>query len=163
MAQTYGVNPYAYGAQVFDTTPYAKVYLERQAKEQAKQEAVDKYFRDQLTKGVNKKGLRPAEQQVVSQIENERKNFYAQNREALKRNDLNALERFNRFGADIEQVLSGGLEVTERLGRIYPSIQKQKYGITENFAKKVLPSMTETPRFIYKNGEIIDNPKLKLS
>ena len=109
MAQTYGVNPYAYGAQVFDTTPYAKVYLERQAKEQAKQEAVDKYFRDQLTKGVNKKGLRPAEQQVVSQIENERKNFYAQNREALKRNDLNALERFNRFGADIEQVLSGGL------------------------------------------------------
>jgi len=42
MAQTYGVNPYAYGAQVFDTTPYTKVFLERQAKEQAKQEALDR-------------------------------------------------------------------------------------------------------------------------
>lgn len=162
MAQTYGVNPYAYGAQVFDTTPYAKVYLERQAKEQAKQEAIDKYFRDQVTKGVNKKGLRLQEQQIVSQIEQDARNFYAQNRDALKRNDLNAVTRFNKFWKDIEDVAAGGLEVTERLGRIYPSIQKQKYGITENFAKNVLPSMTETPRFIYKDGEIIDNPKFKL-
>lgn len=162
MAQTYGVNPYAYGAQVFDTTPYAKVYLERQAKEQAKQEAIDKYFRDQVTKGVNKKGLRLQEQQIVSQIEQDARNFYAQNRDALKRNDLDAVTRFNKFWKDIEDVAAGGLEVTERLSRIYPSIQKQKYGITENFAKNVLPSMTETPRFIYKDGEIIDNPKFKL-
>jgi len=161
MAQTYGVNPYAYGAQVFDTTPYAKVFLERQAKEQAKQEAIDKYFREQLTKGINKKGLRPQEQQVVSQIENERKNFYAQNREALKRNDLEAIERFNRFGADIEQVLSGGLEVSEKNKQLYPAIQKSKYGVTENFLKNRLPLM-EQPRYIYKNGEIIDNPNFQL-
>ena len=111
MAQTYGVNPYAYGAQVFDTTPYAKVYLERQAKEQAKQEALDKYFREQLVKDVNTRGLRSKEQALISQIANERKLFASDKRnlEALKRGDLDALQRFYRYGSDIQDVLNGGL------------------------------------------------------
>lgn len=164
MAQTYGVNPYAYGAQVFDTTPYTKVFLERQAKEQAKQEALDKYFREQLVKDVNTRGLRSKEQALISQIANERKLFASDKRnlEALKRGDLDALQRFYRYGSDIQDVLNGGLEIQNRAKEISSAIQKKKYGVTDRFMQQELPAFMEEPRFIYVNGELKDNPKFKM-
>ena len=164
MAQTYGVNPYAYGAQVFDTTPYTKVFLERQAKEQAKQEALDKYFREQLVKDVNTRGLRSKEQALISQIANERRLFASDKRnlEALKRGDLDALQRFYRYGSDIQDVLNGGLEIQNRAKEINSAIQKKKYGVTDRFMQQELPAFMEEPRFIYVNGELKDNPKFKM-
>ena len=123
--------------------------------------AIDKYFRDEVVKRTNTKGLRPAEQRIISQIEEDRRNFYAQNREALKRNDLNALERFNRFSSDIQDVAAGGLEVTDRLSKIYPAIQKEKYGVTDKFLKEVFPLMGN-PRYKYENGQLVENDKFKL-
>ena len=50
-------NPYASGAIVFDSAPYVEYYLREQQKEDAKSEALDKYYQEEMSK-VSPAGLR---------------------------------------------------------------------------------------------------------
>lgn len=51
------VNPWAAGAVVFDTRPYAAFYERQMLRQQAKQDALDNYFRD-LNKNITTAGMR---------------------------------------------------------------------------------------------------------
>ena len=57
MAVNYNINPYQVGAVVFDQKPYLAFYERQKAKEDAKNDALESYFKD-LNKNVTSTGMR---------------------------------------------------------------------------------------------------------
>jgi hypothetical protein len=73
-----------YGGEAFkiDTTPMMNFLVKRQAQEQAKEQALDKYYRDMI-KTASDKNVRPQEAPAFYQAVQNYKNFYMQNSAAL--------------------------------------------------------------------------------
>jgi len=73
-----------YGGEAFriDTTPMMNFLVKRKAQEDAKEQALDKYFRDMI-KTASDKNVRPQEATPFHQAVQNYKNFYMQNSAAL--------------------------------------------------------------------------------
>jgi len=76
------INPYAAGAVVFDQRPYMAFYERQAAKKQAKEDALDNYFRD-LGKNVTSAGMRSQDVPVLLKKNKDWQDFYAQNKSAI--------------------------------------------------------------------------------
>jgi hypothetical protein len=78
-----GVNPYRGGNVAIDfTSKPLQVFLQMQQKQQAKAEAIDKYYKD-YEKTLNSAGLTPEEQKIFTNRLNEVKGFAIKNKEKL--------------------------------------------------------------------------------
>lgn len=78
-----GVNPYRGGNVAIDfTSKPLQVLLQMQQKQQAKAEAIDKYYKD-YEKSLNSAGLTPEEQKIFTDKLNEVKGFAIKNKEKL--------------------------------------------------------------------------------
>ena len=78
-----GVNPYKGGNVAIDfTSKPLQVFLQMQQKQQAKAEAIDKYYKD-YEKSLNSAGLTPEEQKIFTDKLNEVKGFAIKNKEKL--------------------------------------------------------------------------------
>jgi hypothetical protein len=78
-----GVNPYRGGNVAVDfTSKPLQVFLQMQQKQQAKAEAIDKYYKD-YEKTLNSAGLTPEEQKIFTNKLNEVKGFAIKNKEKL--------------------------------------------------------------------------------
>lgn len=73
---------YGGGAFRIDTTPMLNFLVKRQAQEQAKEQALDKYFSDML-KTASDKNVRPQEIPAFQASIKNAKNFYIQNKDAI--------------------------------------------------------------------------------
>jgi DNA-binding protein Fis len=82
MAIDTNINPWAYGAVVVDQRPYMQFYQQQQAQRQAKETALDNYFKD-LGKNVTPAGMRSQDVPGLTQKANEWRQFYAQNKDAI--------------------------------------------------------------------------------
>lgn len=91
-------NPYASGAVVFDSTPYTEFYIKEQQKEQAKDEALDRYFQD-WDKSINPAGMRNVDTQDFLNLINENKGFYFKNKAAIKNPALDNGAAYNEWFA----------------------------------------------------------------
>jgi hypothetical protein len=91
-------NPYASGAVVFDSTPYTEFYIREQQKEQAKDEALDKYFMD-WDKSINPAGMRNVDTQDFLNLMNENKGFFFKNKAAIKNPALDNGAAYNEWFA----------------------------------------------------------------
>lgn len=76
-------NIYAGNAVRFDAMPYIKYRDQLQARQDAKDAALDQYFQ-KLPLGVNKAGLREIDNEDYNKLDNENANFWMANREAIK-------------------------------------------------------------------------------
>lgn len=89
-------NPYGGGGLIFDSTPYTQYHLQRQAHEQAKEEALDKYFRELDTK-INTSGVRTQDIPDLIKQQNADRLFYLQNKEAIKKPSLDNGKAYNEY------------------------------------------------------------------
>jgi hypothetical protein len=91
-------NPYASGAVVFDSTPYTEFYIREQQKEQAKDEALDKYFQE-WDKSINPAGMRNIDTQDFLNLVNENKDYYFKNKAAIKNPALDGGKAYSEWNA----------------------------------------------------------------
>lgn len=91
-------NPYSSGAVVFDSTPYTEFYIREQQKEQAKDEALDKYFQE-WDKSINPAGMRNVDTQDFLNLINENKDFYFKNKAAIKNPALDGGRAYNEWSS----------------------------------------------------------------
>lgn len=91
-------NPFGGGAVIFDSAPYANLYLQQQQRELAKDEALDKYFQD-WDKSINPAGMRQQDTEDLINLMNENKSFYFQNKKAIKNPALDNGRAYNEWYA----------------------------------------------------------------
>ena len=91
-------NPYSSGAVVFDSTPYTEFYIREQQKEQAKDEALDKYFQE-WDKSINPAGMRNVDTQDFLNLINENKDFYFKNKAAIKNPALDGGKAYSEWNS----------------------------------------------------------------
>lgn len=75
-------NPYASGAITLDSSPYVQYALNQHAKDQAKQEALDNYFKTVDSK-ITSAGMRTQEVPQLLKQQNDDRLFYLKNRDAI--------------------------------------------------------------------------------
>lgn len=111
----YPVNPNVYngGAVSINTTPFANFYLQQQAKQQAKVEALDNYYRDQL-KAVTPTGVRAKDiEGGFSQKLNNWQQLGVKNRKYLLNPKLDNYQTINEFNRQKNELL-GDIETSKR-------------------------------------------------
>lgn len=116
-----GVNPYKGGNVAIDfTSKPLQVFLQMQQKQQAKAEAIDKYYKD-YEKTLNSAGLTPEEQKIFTNKLNEVKGFAIKNKEKLTNP--------SKYGYDTQATVDAGFrELSNYLGGA-----KQKAGTIKAF------------------------------
>ena len=104
-----GVNPYKGGNVAIDfTSKPLQVFLQMQQKQQAKAEAIDKYYKD-YEKTLNSAGLTPEEQKIFTNKLNEVKGFAIKNKEKLTNP--------SKYGYDTQATVDAGFrELSNFLG-----------------------------------------------
>lgn len=104
-----GVNPYRGGNVAVDfTSKPLQVFLQMQQKQQAKAEAIDKYYKD-YEKNLNSAGLTPEEQKIFTNKLNEVKGFAIKNKEKLTNP--------SKYGYDTQATVDAGFrELSNFLG-----------------------------------------------
>lgn len=96
-------NPYGGGAVVFDSTPYVDYYLKEQQKEDAKNEALDRYYQEEMSK-VSPAGMRSEDLPVFNQKFNELKSLWVKDKEAIKnpsKYGFDKAQQYNQLKADL--------------------------------------------------------------
>lgn len=106
-------NPYAGGAVIFDSSPYANLYIQQVQREAAKDEALDRYFQE-WGKSINPAGMRNQDTEDLLNLVNQSRDFYFQNKKAIK-----------------NPALDGGRAYSEYMGR-----QKEAMGLI-NSSKQI--------------------------
>ncbi len=81
------VNPYGAGDVRLDSTPYVNYVLKQQAHEQARDEALDKWYTD-MEKNVTPTGMRTIDIPVLLEGKKQAQEFYLKNKKAIKNPDL---------------------------------------------------------------------------
>lgn len=104
-----GVNPYKGGNVAIDfTSKPLQVFLQMQQKQQAKAEAIDKYYKD-YEKSLNSAGLTPEEQRIFTNKLNEVKGFAIKNKEKITNP--------SKYGYDAQATLDAGFrELSNYIG-----------------------------------------------
>jgi hypothetical protein len=95
-----GINPYFKGVNI-DTSKPVNLAIQLEQKNQAKREALDKYFMD-YEKSINPAGMRSQDQDIVLKKLNDNKQYYLQNRDKI----LNP----TRYGADAQSQYMAGFK-----------------------------------------------------
>jgi len=96
-------NPYASGAVIFDSTPYTEYYIREQQKEQAKEEALDRYYEEEISK-ISPAGMRADDLPVFNQKFNELKKTWVENKDAIKnptKYGFDKAQQYNQLKADL--------------------------------------------------------------
>src|SRR5690606_2592588 len=87
---------YSEGAVVFDTQPFANLYNQFIARKQAKDEALDNYFRD-FGKNITPAGMRNQDIPVLTSKNNEWRQFYQQNKNAIMNPRLDGGKAYSEY------------------------------------------------------------------
>jgi hypothetical protein len=96
-----GINPYFKGVNLDISSKPVNLAIQIEQKNQAKREALDKYFMD-YEKSINPAGMRSQDQDIVLKKLNDNKQFYMQNRDRI----LNPA----RYGADAQSKYMAGFK-----------------------------------------------------
>ena len=109
-------NPYGGGAVIFDSTPYVEYYLKEQQKEDAKNEAIDKYYQEEISK-ISPAGMRSEDLPVFTNKYNQLKKMWVENKEAIKnpaKYGFEKAQQYNQLKADLISMPIESKEEKER-------------------------------------------------
>lgn len=90
------VNPWAAGAVLFDTRPFQAFYERQMLRQQAKQDALENYFKD-LGKNVTSAGMRSQDVPVLLQKNKDWHQFYMQNKAAILNPKLDNGQAYSQY------------------------------------------------------------------
>jgi hypothetical protein len=99
-----GINPYFKGVSI-DTSKPVNLAIQLEQKNQAKREALDKYFMD-YEKSINPAGMRDVDQDIVLKKLNQNKQFYMQNRDRILNPSKYGAEAQSQYMAGFKDILS---------------------------------------------------------
>jgi hypothetical protein len=99
-----GINPYKRGVAIDISSKPTQMLIQLQQKEQAKNEALDKYFMD-YDKNITPAGMRNIDIEGLMKRKNEAKQYYFQNKEAIRRPELDNGRAYSQFmGMNTDQL-----------------------------------------------------------
>jgi hypothetical protein len=99
-----GINPYKRGVAIDISSKPTQMLIQLQQKEQAKNEALDKYFMD-YDKNITPAGMRNQDIEGLMRRKNEAKQYYFQNKEAIRRPELDNGKAYSQFmGMNTDQL-----------------------------------------------------------
>jgi hypothetical protein len=129
-----GINPYYKGVKI-DTSKPVNLAIQLEQKNQAKREALDKYFMD-YEKSINPAGMRSQDQDIVLKKLNDNKQYYMQNRDKI----LNP----SRFGAEAQsQYMAGFKDILSDISKSKQASAEDK--VAMNFYQKAKTSNLDIP------------------
>lgn len=129
-----GINPYFKGVSI-DTSKPVNLAIQLEQKNQAKKEALDKYFMD-YEKSINPAGMRSQDQDIVLKKLNQNKQYYMQNRDKI----LNP----SRFGAEAQsQYMAGFKDILSDISKSKQASAEDK--VAMNFYQKAKTSNLDIP------------------
>lgn len=99
-----GINPYYKGVKI-DTSKPVNLAIQLEQKNQAKREALDKYFMD-YEKSINPAGMRSQDQDIVLKKLNDNKLFYMQNRDCILNPSKCGAEAQSKYLAGFKDILA---------------------------------------------------------
>lgn len=105
MAVNNNINPYGGGAVVFDNRPFLQFYQQQLAQRQAKEAALDNYFRD-LGKNVTPAGMRSQDVEGLTKKTNEWRQFYSQNKDAISNPRVDGGKAYTEYMARYQDQLA---------------------------------------------------------
>ena len=129
-----GINPYFKGVSI-DTSKPVNLAIQLEQKNQAKREALDKYFMD-YEKSINPAGMRSQDQDIVLKKLNQNKQFYLQNRDRI----LNP----TKYGAEAQsQYMAGFKDILADISKSKQASAEDK--VAMNFYQKAKTSNLDIP------------------
>jgi len=129
-----GINPYFKGVKI-DTSKPVNLAIQLEQKNQAKREALDRYFMD-YEKSINPAGMRSQDQDIVLKKLNQNKQFYLQNRDRI----LNP----SKYGAEAQsQYMAGFKDILSDISKSKQASAEDK--VAMNFYQKAKTSNLEIP------------------
>lgn len=96
MAINYSINPWAVGAVTFDQRPAINFAQQQMARQQAKDSALDNYFKD-LNKSITPAGMRAQDVPTLLQKQKDWQQFYVQNKAAIANPKLDNGQAYSRY------------------------------------------------------------------
>jgi hypothetical protein len=123
MAKAIPSGLYSEGAVVFDTQPFANLYNQFIARKQAKDEALDNYFRD-FGKNITPAGMRNQDIPVLTAKNNEWRQFYQQNKNAIMNPRLDGGKAYSEYMSRYQDQLQtiqqskNAADITKEIGRV---------------------------------------------
>lgn len=123
MAKSIPSGLYSEGAVVFDTQPFANLYNQFMARKQAKDDALDNYFRD-FGKNVTPAGMRNQDIPILTAKNNEWRQFYQQNKSAIMNPRLDGGKAYTEWNSRYQDQLQtiqqskNAADITKQLGTI---------------------------------------------
>jgi hypothetical protein len=123
MAKAIPSGLYSEGAVVFDTQPFANLYNQFIARKQAKDEALDNYFRD-FGKNITPAGMRNQDIPVLTSKNNEWRQFYQQNKNAIMNPRLDGGKAYSEYMSRYQDQLQtiqqskNAADITKEIGRV---------------------------------------------
>lgn len=151
-----GINPYFKGVSL-DTSKPVNLAIQLEQKNQAKKEALDKYFMD-YEKSINPAGMRSQDQDIVLKKLNENKQFYMQNRDRILNPSKYGAEAQSRYMAGFKDILSDISKSKQAsaedkvLQNTYSRIKTQGLEIPDGF----MEAIQESQKPIYAGYKPVD-------
>jgi hypothetical protein len=100
-----GINPYQKGIALDISSKPVNLAIQLEQKNQAKREALDKYFMD-YEKSINPAGMRSQDQDIVLKKLNDNKQFYMQNRDRILNPSKYGAEAQSQYMAAFKDILA---------------------------------------------------------
>jgi len=91
-----GINPYRKGVAVDISSKPTSLYIDIQNKERARTDALDRYFMD-YDKNINPAGMKANDIDYLTQLQQESKGFYFQNKKAIQNPMIDGGKAYNQF------------------------------------------------------------------
>jgi hypothetical protein len=130
-----GINPYQKGVALDISSKPVNLAIQLEQKNQAKREALDKYFMD-YEKSINPAGMRSQDQDIVLKKLNDNKQFYMQNRDRI----LNP----SKYGAEAQsQYMAGFKDILSDISKSKQASAEDK--VAMNFYQKAKTSNLDIP------------------
>jgi hypothetical protein len=136
------INPYAGGAVVFNEQPWLSYYERQMARQQAKSDAMDNYFRD-LNKNITSAGMRSQDVPGLLQKNNDWQQFYAQNKAAITNPKLDGGRAYTQYQAMYQDQLGHineskeALKTMDEIGKLRLNPQTSYVADDPNFFDQV--------------------------
>lgn len=99
------INPWSAGAVLFDQRPYMAFYERQMAKEQAKNDALENYFKD-LNKNITSTGMRSQDVPSLLQKNKDWQDHYIQNKAAILNPKLDNGDAYRKYMAGFQEQMA---------------------------------------------------------
>lgn len=157
-------NLYSGGQSNWDSTPFVKFALQREAQQKAKDEALDKYFAEKNAK-LTSTGMREYEIAPLSQVKNQLQDYWLKNRDNIhniSKDNGKAWGEYNKLFNTAQSIIDNSkaaAKITDEAAKLKANHPELVDRMDENTLAGL--DQHSQPIYIVENGQIRENPKFK--